>query len=60
MAEKVTVKSGQTLSSIAKANNTTVAAIKEANFLVLNLLFLLLRLLLILIIQQEHLMKWVA
>lgn len=31
MAEKVTVKSGQTLSSIAKANNTTVAAIKEAN-----------------------------
>jgi hypothetical protein len=30
MAEKVTVKSGQTLSSIAKANNTTVAAIKEA------------------------------
>jgi LysM repeat protein len=31
MAQKVTVKSGQTLSSIAKANNTTVAAIKEAN-----------------------------
>jgi hypothetical protein len=31
MAEKITVKSGQTLSSIAKANNTTVAAIKEAN-----------------------------
>ena len=31
MAEKVTVKSGQTLSSIAKANNTTVAAIKAAN-----------------------------
>ena len=31
MAEKVTVKSGQTLSSIAKANNTTVTAIKQAN-----------------------------
>ena len=31
MAQKVTVKSGQTLSSIAKANNTTVAAIKVAN-----------------------------
>jgi hypothetical protein len=31
MAEKVTVKSGQTLSSIAKANNTTVAAIQAAN-----------------------------
>jgi hypothetical protein len=31
MAEKVTVKSGQTLSSIAKANNTTVAALKVAN-----------------------------
>jgi hypothetical protein len=31
MAEKVTVKSGQSLSSIAKANNTTVAALKEAN-----------------------------
>jgi hypothetical protein len=31
MAEKVTVKSGQTLSSIAKANNTTVQAIKDAN-----------------------------
>lgn len=31
MAEKVTVKSGQTLSSIAKSNNTTVAAIKAAN-----------------------------
>jgi len=28
---KVTVKSGQTLSSIAKANGTTVAAIKKAN-----------------------------
>jgi len=31
MAEKVTVKSGQTLSSIAKANNTTVTALKNAN-----------------------------
>ena len=31
MAEKVTVKSGQTLSSIAKANNTTVSAILTAN-----------------------------
>ena len=31
MAEKVTVKSGQTLSSIAKANNTTVTAIIAAN-----------------------------
>jgi LysM repeat protein len=31
MAEKVTVRSGQTLSSIAKANGTTVAAIKKAN-----------------------------
>jgi hypothetical protein len=31
MAEKVTVQSGQTLSSIAKANNTTVQAIKDAN-----------------------------
>lgn len=31
MAEKVTVKSGQTLSSIAKANNTTVQALKDAN-----------------------------
>lgn len=29
--KKVTVKSGQTLSSIAKANGTTVAAIKKAN-----------------------------
>lgn len=29
--KKVTVKSGQTLSAIAKANNTTVAAIKKAN-----------------------------
>lgn len=28
---KITVKSGQTLSSIAKANGTTVAAIKKAN-----------------------------
>lgn len=31
MAEQVTVKSGQTLSSIAKANNTTVSAILAAN-----------------------------
>ena len=31
MAEKVTVKSGQTLSSIAKANSTTVTAILAAN-----------------------------
>lgn len=31
MAEKVTVRSGQTLSSIAKANGTTVAAIIKAN-----------------------------
>lgn len=31
MAQKVTVKSGQTLSSIAKANGTTVAALKKAN-----------------------------
>ncbi len=31
MAKKVKVQSGQTLSSIAKANNTTVDAIKEAN-----------------------------
>jgi len=31
MAEKVTVKSGQTLSSIAQANNTTVTAIIAAN-----------------------------
>ena len=31
MAEKVTVKSGQTLSSIAKANNTTVSEIIAAN-----------------------------
>ena len=31
MAEKVTVKSGQTLSSIAKANSTTVSAILAAN-----------------------------
>lgn len=31
MADKVTVKSGQTLSSIAKANNTTVTALKNAN-----------------------------
>ena len=31
MAQKVTVKSGQTLSSIAKANNTTVTALKNAN-----------------------------
>jgi len=29
--KKVTVRSGQTLSSIAKANGTTVAAIKKAN-----------------------------
>ena len=29
--KKVTVKSGQTLSSIAKANGTTVAALKKAN-----------------------------
>lgn len=31
MAEKVKVKSGQTLSSIAKANNTTVSALLDAN-----------------------------
>ncbi len=31
MAEKVRVQSGQTLSAIAKANNTTVAALREAN-----------------------------
>jgi len=31
VAEKVTVRSGQTLSSIAKANGTTVAAIIKAN-----------------------------
>lgn len=31
MAEKVKVQSGQTLSAIAKANNTTVAALREAN-----------------------------
>jgi len=31
MAEKITVKSGETLSSIAKANNTTVTAILAAN-----------------------------
>jgi len=31
MAEKVTAKSGQTLSSIAKANSTTVSAILAAN-----------------------------
>lgn len=31
MAEKVTVKSGETLSSIAKTNNTTVTAILAAN-----------------------------
>jgi hypothetical protein len=31
MAAKVTVQSGQTLTSIAKANNTTVQAIKDAN-----------------------------
>lgn len=31
MADKVTVKSGQTLSSIAKANNTTVTKILAAN-----------------------------
>ena len=31
MADKVTVKSGQTLSGIAKANNTTVSAILKAN-----------------------------
>lgn len=31
MAPKITVKAGQTLSSIAKANKTTVSALKKAN-----------------------------
>lgn len=31
MAQKITVKAGQTLSAIAKANKTTVAALKKAN-----------------------------